>query len=69
MSSKINQSSGAIFSESSLPIAIGNLFKMNNYDVEYDVHVHGAQVDIVATSKGDPFSKSPFGKSGVNVSA
>jgi hypothetical protein len=39
-----------------LPIAIGNLLSMNNYDVEYDVHIHGAQVDIVAKSKGDPFA-------------
>ena len=45
------------FTEETLPIAIGNLFKMNNYNVEYNVHIHGAQVDIVATSKGDPFSK------------
>lgn len=48
------------FTEASLPLAIGNLFKMNNYDVEYDVHIHGAQVDIVATSKGDPFSKPVY---------
>lgn len=48
------------FTETSLPTAIGNLFKMNNYDVEYDVHVHGAQIDIVATSKGDPFSKPVY---------
>lgn len=48
------------FTEASLPIAIGNLFKMNNYNIEYDVHVHGAQVDIVATSKGDPFSKPVY---------
>lgn len=44
------------FTEESLPIAIGNLFKMNNYDVEYDINVHGAQIDIVAKSKGDPFA-------------
>lgn len=44
------------FTEKSLPLAIGNLFQMNNYDVQYDIHVHGAQVDIVARSKADPFS-------------
>jgi hypothetical protein len=48
------------FTVTSLPIAIGNLFKMNNYDVEYDVHIHGAQVDIVAIPKGDPFSKPVY---------
>ncbi len=33
---------------------------MNNYDVDYDVHIHGAQVDIVARSKGDPFSSTVY---------
>ena len=42
--------------EASLPISIGNLFKMNNYDIEYDVNVHGSQIDIIAKAKGDPFS-------------
>lgn len=44
------------FTELSLPVAIGNLFIMNNYHVEYDVHVHGAQIDLIATAKGDPFA-------------
>lgn len=44
------------FTTSSLPLAVGNLFALNNYDVEYDVKINGAQVDIVATSKSDPFS-------------
>lgn len=48
------------FTESTLPVAIGNLFKMNNYDVDYDVHIHGAQVDIVARSKSDPFSRPVY---------
>ncbi|MCG5240465.1 NACHT domain-containing protein [Azospirillum doebereinerae] len=46
----------ATFTTKTLPVAIGNLFKMNNYEVEYNVHVHGAEIDIVARAKGDPFS-------------
>jgi len=48
--------SKAVFSAESLPIAIGNLFAMNNYEVKYDLHIHGAQIDLVATAKGDPFA-------------
>lgn len=44
------------FTAESLPLAVGNLFKMNNYDVRYDIHVHGAQIDIAATAKADPFA-------------
>ena len=48
------------FTAESLPLAIGNLFKINNYDVEYDFHLHGAQVDLVAKAKGDPLSSAIF---------
>lgn len=48
--------SGAKHTEATLPRSIGNLFRMNNYDVEYDVHLRGAQIDLVARSKTDPFS-------------
>ena len=44
------------FTAASLPLAIGNLFAMNNYDVRYDIHVHGAQIDLAVTAKGDPFA-------------
>jgi len=40
----------------SLPIAIAALLEMNNYSVSHDVHIHGAQVDLLAKSKGDPFA-------------
>lgn len=46
----------AKFTAESLPYAIGALLEMNNYSVTYDVHIHGAQVDIVAAAKGDPFA-------------
>jgi len=42
--------------EETLPLAIGKLFELNNYSVEYSKKIHGAEVDIVATSKGDPFA-------------
>lgn len=48
------------FTAATLPIAIGNLFSMNNYDVIYDVKVNGAQVDIVAKSKSDPFASQVY---------
>lgn len=38
----------------SLPLAVGNLFAINNYDVVYDVNINGAQVDLIATAKSDP---------------
>lgn len=44
------------FTADTLPVAVGELFRMNNYDIRYDVHVHGAQIDLVATAKGDPFA-------------
>ena len=46
--------------EKSLPIAIGKLFEMNNYDVRYGVQIHGAEVDIVAISRGDPFAPKVY---------
>ncbi len=54
-STKTTQSRAA-FTAESLPVAVGNLFAMNNYDVQYDIHLHGAQIDIVATAKADPFA-------------
>lgn len=47
---------GSTFDEKSLPKAIGELFAMNNYDVRYSVEINGAEVDIVATPRGDPFA-------------
>lgn len=58
--STVKPSSDKAFTKETLPIAIGNLFTMNNYDVSYNVHVHGAEVDIVAKSKGDPFSNPVY---------
>jgi len=46
------------FDEKSLPLAIGRLLEMNNYIVEYGSKINGAEIDIIAKSKGDPFA--PF---------
>lgn len=48
------------FTPEALPLAVGNLFAMNNYDVVYDVKINGAQVDIIAKSKSDPFMNSVY---------
>jgi len=58
--SKQTSRSQAELTESSLPLAVGSLFKMNNYEVDYDIHVHGAQIDIIAKSKGDPFAPTVY---------
>lgn len=43
-----------------LPRAIGTLFELNNYDVEYSKKIHGAEVDIVASQKGNPFGSTIY---------
>lgn len=44
------------FDAVSLPEAITALFSLNNYLVEGPVQIHGAEIDLVATPKGDPFA-------------
>ncbi|SDX82309.1 Pentapeptide repeat-containing protein [Albimonas donghaensis] len=44
----------------SLPTAIGQLLKNNNYDVQFGVEIHGAEVDIVAVPIGDPYGRRLF---------
>ena len=56
LGSVATQQSITAFTEKTLPEAIGALFQLNNYNVEYGKKVHGAEVDIIATSKGDPFA-------------
>lgn len=48
------------FDENTFPLAVGHLFELNNYRVEYKKHIHGAEVDVVAHSKGDPFAPPVF---------
>ncbi len=43
-----------------LPIAVGKLFELNNYSVEYGKKIHGAEVDLVAQAKGSPFSPTIY---------
>ena len=43
------------FTASSLPNAIKKLFESNHYSVEGPVQIHGAEIDLVASTKADPF--------------
>lgn len=38
-----------------LPESVATLFKLNNYDVEPHVEIHGAEVDLIAQNRQDPF--------------
>lgn len=44
------------FDSKSLPLAIKRLFELNNYEVEESLNVHGAEIDLLARHKSDPFS-------------
>ena len=44
------------FTETTLPAAIKRLFELNHYEVDGPIQLHGAEIDLVATPKGDPFS-------------
>ena len=44
------------FDSKSLPSAIKKLFELNNYEVEESLNVHGAEIDLLARRKSDPFS-------------
>lgn len=44
----------------SLPKAIKSLFELNHYTVESGVKIHGAEVDLVAKSKTDPFARTNY---------
>jgi hypothetical protein len=58
-SSLITASSSAELTSLQLPEAIGHILTLNNYDVSFGRKVHGAEIDIVATPKSDPF-QSPI---------
>ncbi|TFV65701.1 UNVERIFIED_ORG: NACHT domain-containing protein [Bacillus sp. AZ43] len=49
-----------MFDADTLPAAIAELFRMNNYTVEGPVHIHGAEIDLVATPTGDPFASKVY---------
>jgi hypothetical protein len=44
------------FDSTSFPMAIKQLFELNNYAVKGPLHIHGAEIDLVAHHKSDPFS-------------
>lgn len=39
----------------SLPLALASLFRLNHYEVEAPVQLHGAEIDLVARPFSDPF--------------
>ncbi|MEN1478174.1 hypothetical protein AAIH16_31695, partial [Pseudomonas aeruginosa] len=57
---KENTSSAIEPDEKTLPLAIGKLFELNDYNIEYSKKIHGAEVDIVATPKNNPFGSTIY---------
>lgn len=47
----------SLFDKESLPLTVGRLFSMNNYEVSYNVEMNGAQIDLVVRAIGDPFAR------------
>lgn len=45
------------FTPESLPRAIRSLFELNNFEVNGPLQVHGAEIDLRAVSKSDPFAR------------
>ncbi len=43
-----------------LPTAVKNLFELNNYEVFESVEVHGAEIDLIAKPKNDPFGSDVY---------
>jgi chromosomal replication initiation ATPase DnaA len=48
------------FTSESLPQAIKSLFEQNNYIVTGPEQIHGAEVDLIARPKGDPFGAAVY---------
>ena len=48
------------YTPESLPIAVKKLFEMNGYIVEGHRFIHGAEVDLIAKSKLDPFASTIY---------
>jgi hypothetical protein len=40
--------------------AVGSLFDLNNFEVQYNVHIHGSEIDIIAISKTDQFAQKIY---------
>jgi hypothetical protein len=50
----------AQFTPESLPAAVRSLFELNNYEVEGPKHIHGAEIDLIAVPKSDPFASPVY---------
>lgn len=44
------------FTSTSLPEAVEQIFRLNNFEVEGPRHIHGAEIDLIAKPIGQPFS-------------
>jgi len=51
---------GTTLTDATLPLAVGQLFELNNYSVVYGNKINGSEVDIIATPKGDPFGTTVY---------
>lgn len=49
-----------LFTTESLPKAVADLLRLNNYEVSESVHVNGAEIDIIAKSLSDPFANTIY---------
>src|SRR5260221_13239532 len=45
----------SVFTPDTLPAAVRSLFQLNNYEVKGPLEIHGAEIDLIATPKADPF--------------
>jgi hypothetical protein len=48
------------FTPQGLVDAVRQLFQLNNFDVTGPLHIHGAEVDLIARSRTDPFAQSLY---------
>lgn len=48
------------FTAKTLPKAVKKLFELNNYSVTETVQIHGAEIDLVARPKTDPFGSTVY---------
>jgi NACHT domain/Restriction endonuclease len=49
-----------IFTPETLPAAVRSLFELNNYAVDGPREIHGAEIDLIATPKSDPFGAAIY---------
>jgi hypothetical protein len=48
------------FTKDTLPLAVKRLFELNGHDVKENIHIHGAQVDLIAKAIASPFAPTIY---------